>query len=643
MPPPTQPPPSSPDDPEPSSMGREMDDEDLVEELLVTVNSARAFTEFRFTQRKECANLLRWLQLILPLLEELHDATPCLTDDAYRRLALLGRALAAARRLLRSCHDGSKIFLALESETVLARFRDVYERMHSALDGMPYLELGISDEAKEQVELMNTQLTRCRKRTDTQDIELTMDLMVILQNKDDERNADRAILERLANKLELQTLPELRAETIAIKKLINERNGQHADSTKLIVELLNKFKEIAGVNENDVLGEVSMPKPKSLHKCPSLMIPNDFLCPITLGIMTDPVIVASGQTYERRSIQKWLDSGERTCPKTRQPLAHLSLAPNYALKSLIVQWCDKNKVELQKREPEPAGEQDEKRGEDIPSLVEGMSSIHPDVQRKAVKKIRMLSKECPETRMLIADSGGIPALIGLLAYPDKKVQENTVTSLLNLSIDEKNKVLITRGGAIPLIIEILRNGSAEAQENSAATLFSLSMLDENKAAIGSLGGITPLVELLRSGTIRGKKDAATAIFNLVINPRNKVKATQAGIVPVLQSVIDDGGSLGMVDEALSIFLLLASHATCRGEIGTTAFVEKLVQLIKDGTDKNKECALSVLLELGSNNKPLLVHALRFGLHEDLSKIAKTGTSRAQRKANSLIQLARKCY
>jgi len=110
MPPPTQPPPSSPDDPEPS-VAREMDDEDLVEELLVTVNSARAFAEFRRAQRKECANLLRWLQLVLPLLEELRDAAPRLTDDAYRRLVLLGRALAAARRLLRSCHDGSKIYL----------------------------------------------------------------------------------------------------------------------------------------------------------------------------------------------------------------------------------------------------------------------------------------------------------------------------------------------------------------------------------------------------------------------------------------------------------------------------------------------------------------------------------------------------
>jgi hypothetical protein len=109
MPPPTMPP-SSPDDPEPSA-AREMDDEDLMEELLVTVNSARAFTEFRRTQRKECASLLRWLQLVLPLLEELRDSAPRLTDNAYRRLALLSRAFAVARRLLRSCHDGSKIFL----------------------------------------------------------------------------------------------------------------------------------------------------------------------------------------------------------------------------------------------------------------------------------------------------------------------------------------------------------------------------------------------------------------------------------------------------------------------------------------------------------------------------------------------------
>uniref|UniRef100_A0A0A9G178 U-box domain-containing protein n=1 Tax=Arundo donax TaxID=35708 RepID=A0A0A9G178_ARUDO len=116
---------------------------------------------------------------------------------------------------------------------------------------------------------------------------------------------------------------------------------------------------------------------------------------------------------------------------------------------------------------------------------------------------------------------------------------------------------------------------------------------------------------------------------------------EAGIVTALLEILNNK-KLGMVDEALSIFLLLASHPSCRSEVGTTSFVEIIVQIIKEGTPKNKECALSVLLELGLNNNSLMVHALGFGLHEHLSDIAKTGTSRAQRKANSLIQLSRKC-
>ena len=353
-----------------------------------------------------------------------------------------------------------------------------------------------------------------------------------------------------------------------------------------------------------------------------------------------PYISTDLQTYERRSIQKWLDAGQRTCPKTRQPLAHLSLAPNFALKNLILQWCEKNKLEIQMGESEPAAEQEERK-EDIPSLVKDLSSVNLDVQRKAAKKIRTLSKENPENRALILENGGLPAIISLVSYPDKKIQENTVTALLNLSIDETNKVLIAKGGAIPLIIEVLKNGSVEGQENSAAALFSLSMIDENKAAIGILGGIAPLVGLLRDGTIRGKKDAATAIFNLILNHPNKLRAMEAGIVAALMKILSDK-KLDMVDEALSIFLLLASHPNCRNDVGTTSFVEILVQIIKEGTPKNKECALSVLLELGLNNNSLMVHALGSGLHEHLSDIAKTGTSRAQRKANSLIQLSCKC-
>ncbi|XP_020252342.1 U-box domain-containing protein 1-like [Asparagus officinalis] len=75
-----------------------------------------------------------------------------------------------------------------------------------------------------------------------------------------------------------------------------------------------------------------------------LNIPDEFRCPITLDLMKDPVIVASGHTYDRSSIGRWINSGHHTCPKSGQKLIHMALIPNYAIKSLISQWCKENNI-----------------------------------------------------------------------------------------------------------------------------------------------------------------------------------------------------------------------------------------------------------------------------------------------------------
>ena len=75
-------------------------------------------------------------------------------------------------------------------------------------------------------------------------------------------------------------------------------------------------------------------------------------CPISLQLMYDPVVIASGQTYERACIEKWFDSGNTTCPKTRKQLPHLSMTPNYCIKGLIASWCEQNGVLVPSAPPE---------------------------------------------------------------------------------------------------------------------------------------------------------------------------------------------------------------------------------------------------------------------------------------------------
>ncbi|GFY93751.1 ARM repeat superfamily protein [Actinidia rufa] len=77
-----------------------------------------------------------------------------------------------------------------------------------------------------------------------------------------------------------------------------------------------------------------------------ILIPADFCCPLSFELMTDPVIVASGKTYERAFIRKWIDLGLIVCPKTRQTPAHTTLIPNYTVNALVASWCESNNVKI---------------------------------------------------------------------------------------------------------------------------------------------------------------------------------------------------------------------------------------------------------------------------------------------------------
>nr|GMC65838.1 U-box domain-containing protein 11-like [Ipomoea batatas] len=388
-------------------------------------------------------------------------------------------------------------------------------------------------------------------------------------------------------------------------------------------------------------------QPEENKKPKSPVIPNDFLCPISLELMRDPVIVATGQTYERSYIQRWIDCGNTTCPKTQQKLEHLTLTPNYVLRSLISQWCGKHNIQqptalINGRIKKGDGSFREVSGNvaAIEALVRRLSSRSVEERRAAVSEIRSLSKRSTDNRILIAEAGAIPVLVNLLTSEDGPIQENAVTSILNLSIYDNNKGLIMLAGAIPSIVQVLRAGSMEARENAAATIFSLSLGDENKIIIGASGAIPALVELLQNGSTRGKKDAATALFNLCIYQGNKGRAVRSGIIPALLTMLTDPSS-GMVDEALTILSVLASHQEAKAAIAKANTIPVLIDLLRIGLPRNKENAAAILLSLCKRDSENLACLSRLGAVIPLTELSKSGTERAKRKATSLLEHLRK--
>lgn len=654
------------------------------------------------------------------------------------------------------------------------------------------------------------------------------------------------ILAKIADSLDLRSNQEVLIEAVALEKL--KENAEQSEKTAEAEYIDQMISVVTRMHERLVML-------KQAQSCSPVPVPADFCCPLSLELMTDPVIVASGQTYERAFIKNWIDLGLTVCPKTHQTLGHTNLIPNYTVKALIANWCESNNVKLvdptkstslnqapvlHSREsgttrespvfphsrsnlpssPESArsrsfsspannitssggiqregtspvhprstsegslsgivngqymdlartsptvlddrsGSSDESsidsvgqpsmspsrresssafsseqsqthvravsdsgafsganfqetQGDDtnasqlsaspgysrdtsgelnpepdaagtaampsthrepefpprlmetrsrsqaiwrrpserlvprivsssaietradlsgieakVRSLVEGLRSSDLDTQREATAELRLLAKHNMDNRIAIANCGAISILVDLLRSADTKIQENAVTALLNLSINDNNKTAIANAGAIEPLIHVLETGSPEAKENSAATLFSLSVIEENKINIGRSGAIRPLVDLLGNGTPRGKKDAATALFNLSIFHENKNRIVQAGAVKHLVELMDPAA--GMVDKAVAVLANLATIQEGRNAIGQEGGIPVLVEVVELGSARGKENAAAALLHLCLQSNRFLSMVLQQGAVPPLVALSQSGTPRAKEK------------
>ena len=102
------------------------------------------------------------------------------------------------------------------------------------------------------------------------------------------------------------------------------------------------------------------------------IVPNNFLCPISLGLMDNPVILSDGQTYEKDHIQEWLKT-HNTSPNTRSVLLNKTMLVNYALKGAILDFKEYIYNEAIKKEREEI-EKKEREEKEIEEIEEGEQS-----------------------------------------------------------------------------------------------------------------------------------------------------------------------------------------------------------------------------------------------------------------------------
>lgn len=376
-------------------------------------------------------------------------------------------------------------------------------------------------------------------------------------------------------------------------------------------------------------------------KLDDFQLPHEFRCPISTQLMSDPVILSTGQTYDRPYIQRWLNEGQRTCPRTQQVLSHIILTPNYLVRDMIEQWCKEHGIELPKLAKDIDEVVTDADREHLNVLLQKLSLSVSD-QKQAAKELRQLTKRTPSFRTLFRESADViakllsPLSAGMArTHPD--LHEDLITTVLNLSIhDDNKKVFAEEPTVISLLIDALKSGTIQTRSNAAAAIFSLSALDSNKLIIGKTEAIKHLLGLLDEGHPLAMKDAASAIFNLCLAHENKGRTVRQGAVQVILKKIMNNI---LVDELLAILALLSSHPMAVEEMGDRNAVPCLLNIIRESTsERSRENCVAILYAICFSDRTKWKE-----IKEDekangtLSNLAQCGTSRAKRKANGILE------
>ncbi|BAF24987.1 U-box domain-containing protein 40 [Oryza sativa Japonica Group] len=297
--------------------------------------------------------------------------------------------------------------------------------------------------------------------------------------------------------------------------------------------------------------------------------PAEFVCSILGALMADPVILPSGQTYERACLQA---CAELAFLPPGMGSASDAVIPNAALKAAIGTWCARSGRVV------PAPPSADAAREAVLRAMPADAAKSVRTRRAALASSSNSSYSSPasaaSTSSYTSSSEIIPAEDEVGVKPVKEgTNKDAVREQVEMAVDpledvvvakvmdaeeEEEVVLAVAGlreatresaerrralctprmlGALRRVLLIPRHASARV--DATAALVNLTLEPANKVRIVRAGAVPPLVEVLRSSTSppEAREHAAGALFGLALNEDNRAAIGVLGAVPPLLDLL----------------------------------------------------------------------------------------------------------
>ncbi|XP_008807731.2 U-box domain-containing protein 3 [Phoenix dactylifera] len=602
------------------------------------------------TLLKDFKSIVGILKLLKPILHEAFDSQIPSDEHLIKAFEELDVAVNEAREFMEKQHQRvGRIYSVLQSEPMVLKVQkssiEICHVLSELLQSSHYTSYLAS-------------IQHCLQELQCMQQDLTSEL--IENALKDQRDYVIPSLEdiiKIMDTLGLASNQELLMESIALEKErakaeLKEKT-EDADHISQIIALVVHMRYCVAKLEQ--FGFIN-----------GLPIPSHFRCPLSLQLMLDPVIVASGQTYERSFIQKWLDSGLRICPRTHQILSHTNLIPNFTVKELIANWCEHNNIRLSNSVQSDcisnpflsnAMLEDFRPENNLHGSLHRDSTSTPSFEcvNQTEQQITEVSSGCGEESSLISHHqklAGKVTMQGNLSHEQQcschshSESISSVVSSIEISsrFNEKVSLLgeVPHPSSSPLNKDMgfsprfsppelsgFRNGHA----NICASQLSLPRSGSDELTTSS--HVQKLIEDLKSQAPEVQTAAASELRLLAKhNMENRVLIAKYGAIPPLVSLLYS--KVKRVQEiAVTALLNLSLNDNNKVSIAEAGAIEPLIYVLECGSTEAKENSAAALFSL-SILEDYKVKIGRSGAIKALVNLLGSGSLRGKKDAATAL-------
>eukprot|EP00261_Vitis_vinifera_P029960 XP_010664703.1 PREDICTED: U-box domain-containing protein 5 isoform X2 [Vitis vinifera] len=546
-----------------------------------------------------CLKLKSYIDRISQIFSAIESARPrCGTG--MQALCSLHHAMDKAKLLIQNCTESSKLYLAITADKIVLRCERICNCLESSLR---QLQNNVPTLLAAKISGIVEDLKGAKFTVESADDEAgRVVLALVRQGMPDSESINISELEAIqiaASRLNIASHMALLIEKRSIKRLIDkvpDTNLTKMKILKYLLYLLRKYGDsIRSRNtESTTMYQSIEQEPHEESAIYETLAddfsvtkpPEEFKCPISMRLMYDPVVIASGQTYERFWITKWFNDGNDTCPKTHEKLSQFFLTPNSTMKNLISRWCLKHGISIS----DPCSQQ---APESLPlqklspstSIASFASSLNGLCLQTSSVSLHSTDTNFPSNKLDIRMDNGSAHELPQMNADSQGCQSSANRHGMNFAF-------LSKLAALPWESQCKEIGNVRDQ-----------LKDSIQACHSTFSSsyIKPLIRFLKdaceNGNLQAQRDGALVLLYFLNKRRSEMPPLHEDAIYVLASFLDSE----ITEEALAIMEVLSCQRHYKSEIVASGVLPSIIKFLDTKMKKFHVLALKILCNLSSNH------------------------------------------